>query len=89
MAQFCARFGCFLADARQCARKDAKNKHGADTTIILFFSIIAVLYRLFSSENDTVCCRLKLFLEKYVRKIQDAKNPANLEVSHRYRKNPV
>ena len=35
--QFCARFGCFLVDARQCARKDAKNKHGADTTIILFF----------------------------------------------------
>ena len=29
-----------------------------------------------------MCCRLKLFLEKYVRKIQDAKNPANLEVSH-------
>ena len=37
----------------------------------------------------TVCCRLKLFLEKYIRKIQDAKNTANLEVSHLYRKNPT
>ena len=36
-----------------------------------------------------MCCRLKHFLEKYVRKIQDANNLANLEISHRYRKNPV
>ena len=44
-----ARCGCVLTDARRCARKDAKKKQGADTTIISFFSIIAVLYRLFYS----------------------------------------
>ena len=68
-------FACVFANAIQHAHKDFKNKHGVNRAIILFNQHPRYLCY-FSLQLNAVCS--SLLWQRYVRKGNDAKNPAIL-----------
>ena len=70
-------FTCAVANAIPCVQKDHKNKHAVDTAIILFALCPLYLCFLFFVFEHSVLMVLVL-LQRYVRKCNDAKNPAIL-----------
>ena len=69
-----------LANVIQCAHKDHKNKPAVDTVIILFAQYPLYLCFLFFVFEHSVLMVL-ILLQRYVRKGNNAKNPAILGFS--------
>jgi len=56
----------------------AKNKHAVNRSIIVFYSTPALCVQFFGINECSVLLAFSLLLERYVKKGNDAKNPAIL-----------